>query len=255
MDNAFIANGQLSYPAGQLFSGSKPTGQDGPSMAAMPMDPRGQKNPSVNGNPSFTTCRNLDSQRARHNSEPRATFAQSDFIAPGAFSSISKDDAYIFEGRGRGSKSSKSQAASQPPQSFNPLQLLDPKGAASSQSRPKSGSLARSSPSSNGDYKRASQEPEDQGMGNLIERIHGITQRDGRPQKRQKTTKTDEDEDDEERKAIFAGGGKGGEIGEYMREKRKEAQAASGPNGTVVDLTAGIVIVPYLSIRTNHHGR
>ncbi len=80
-------------------------------------------------------------------------------------------------------------------------------------------------------------------MGNLIERIHGITQRDGRPQKRQKTTKTDEDDDDQ-RKATFAGGGKGGEIGEYMREKRKEAQAESGPNGTVVDLTAGMAATP-----------
>jgi len=80
-------------------------------------------------------------------------------------------------------------------------------------------------------------------MGNLIERIHGITQRDGCPQKRQKTTKTDED-DDGQRKATFAGGGKGGEIGEYMREKRKEAQAESGPNGTVVDLTAGTAATP-----------
>lgn len=81
-------------------------------------------------------------------------------------------------------------------------------------------------------------------MGNLIERIHGITQRDGRPQKRQKTTKMDEEDDDEERKATFAGGGKGGEIGEYMREKRKEAQAESGPKSTVVDLTAGMAASP-----------
>ncbi len=244
MDNRPITNGYLTHAAGQLSSGSKLTGQDGPSMSAMLMDPRGPKNPSSNGNPSFTTCRNMDSECARHNSEPPLTFAQPNSLMPGDSSSISKDDAHTFiEGHGRGSRSSKPQAASQPQQGFNPLQLLDPKGAASSQPRPNAGSLSRSSPSRNGAYKRASEEPEAQGMGNLIERIHGITQRDGCPQKRQKTTKTDED-DDGQRKATFAGGGKGGEIGEYMREKRKEAQAESGPNGTVVDLTAGTAATP-----------
>jgi len=235
-----MANGYLATAARQESSGSKSTGQTGPSMSALLMDPRGHKSPLSNGNPSFTTCRNMDSPYARHNSEPRVTSARFDLIMPGTSSSIAKDDTHtFFEGHGRGSKSLKPQAANQLQQSFNPLQLLDPKGAASSQPRPSAGSLSRSSPSRNGVYKRASEEPEAQGMGNLIERIHGITQRDGRPQKRQKTTKTDEDDEDQ-RKATFAGGGKGGEIGEFMREKRKEAQAESGPNGTVVDLTAGM---------------
>ena len=75
-------------------------------------------------------------------------------------------------------------------------------------------------------------------MGSLIERVHGITQREERPRKRQKT-EIIADEDDAQKKVTFQGGGKGTEIGEYMREKRREAQAKSGPDGAVIDLTAG----------------
>ena len=73
-------------------------------------------------------------------------------------------------------------------------------------------------------------------MGSFIERMHGVTHRDERPQKKPKTIMPD-DEDD--KKPTFVGGGKGGDVGEYMREKRIEAQANSVPNSEIVDLTAG----------------
>ena len=213
---------------------------NGPSLSAMLMDPRGHKDHLSNGTPSFTTHRDMDVPFARHSSEPRITSSLSPLSTSSSNPSFSKDDAHEFlKGQGRGSKSTKTQTINHPQQSFDPRQLLDPKGGAKMQPR-KSASSLRSSPSSNGLQKRASEEPEAQGMGGFIERIHGITEREQRPNKRQKTDTNPED-DEERRKATFAGGGKGGDIGEFMREKRKEAQADSGPSGTVVDLTAGML--------------
>lgn len=76
-------------------------------------------------------------------------------------------------------------------------------------------------------------------MGGLIERMHNVSKREDRPQKKQKREHIGEDADDEQRKAVFAGGGKGGEIGEYMKQKRREGQQEAGPTNAVVDLTAG----------------
>ncbi|CZS92108.1 related to helicase-like transcription factor protein [Rhynchosporium agropyri] len=66
------------------------------------------------------------------------------------------------------------------------------------------------------------------GMGNMLERMHQVTDRSMVPQKRRKIN----DEQDNHRKAEFNGGGKGGPLGEYMREKRKEGQQESMANGT-----------------------
>lgn len=184
----------------------------------------------------------MDASSARHSSEPRNLFSQSPLSTADSLSPIAKDDTHgFFKGQGRGSKHSKPQATSYQQQSYSPRQLLDPKGAVAPKPRASPDSLRRASPLANVVHKRASEEPEAQGMGNFIERIHGITDREERPQKRQKTDKEyeDDEEEEEEKKATFAGGGKGGEIGEYMRERRKEAQAKSSANGTVVDLTAG----------------
>ena len=224
-------------------------GTSGPSLSAMLMDPKGHKNHLSNGTPSFTICRDPGPPYARRTSEPPHISSQSSLTASDSLHSFVKDDTHaFFKGQGRGSKDSKSLATGQQQQHYNPRQLLDPKGAVVGQPLSQKDLLRQSSPSSNGARKRASEEPETRGMGSLIERVHGITQREGRPQKRQKTDPAQEDEEDE-KKATFAGGGKGGEIGEYMREKRKEAEAQSGPNGAIVDLTAGKL--GYLGVAQN----
>jgi hypothetical protein len=75
------------------------------------------------------------------------------------------------------------------------------------------------------------------GMGNMLERMHGVTDRDLLPQKRQKLKH--EDETENLRKSHFSGGGKGGVLGEYMKAKREEGRQQATANGTrpPVDLT------------------
>jgi hypothetical protein len=74
------------------------------------------------------------------------------------------------------------------------------------------------------------------GVGNMLERMHNVTERDMMPQKRQKIH---DDRQGNVRKAEFNGGGKGGVIGEYMREKREEGRKENVAKGTVVDISAG----------------
>ena len=72
------------------------------------------------------------------------------------------------------------------------------------------------------------------GMGNMLERMHGVTDRSMVPQKRRKMN----EEQENQRKAEFSGGGgKGGPIGEYMREKRKQGQQEGMANGTTVPVS------------------
>lgn len=80
-------------------------------------------------------------------------------------------------------------------------------------------------------------EGEGQGQGNLIERMHNVTNHEERPAKKRKTEDKDFVGGDEHGKAAF-GGGKG-ELGEYLKEKRKEGQENSVPTSSVVDLTGG----------------
>lgn len=143
----------------------------------------------------------------------------------------------MFQGQGRGLQTSAPQTALHPQLGFNPRQLLDPRGLNIPQH--KQHKSIRSDLPDIAPQTDDSDEPESQGMGNLIERVHGITQREERPRKRQKT-EADPDGEDQQKKATFQGGGKGTEIGDYLREKRKEAHAESGPNGAVIDLTAGM---------------
>lgn len=157
---------------------------------------------------------------------------------------MSKDNAHIVtQGLNRGSPKTSSipgMAQSQP--GFDARQLLDPKGFKPSQKHDKQLRMLESGPAllpaSNSMSKRDADELEDhgQGMGNMIERIHGVSRRDERPQKKPKIIQSD---DGDEKKPVFTGGGKGGDIGEFMREKRMEGQAQSVPTAEVVDLTAG----------------
>ena len=157
---------------------------------------------------------------------------------------VSKDDAHIMtQGLNRGSPKATSMpgmAQSQP--GFDARQLLDPKGFKPSKTQEKQvrmlGSGPALLPATNGMSKRDADELEDdgQGMGNMIERMHGVSRRDERPQKKPKTVQSD---NGDEKKPAFSGGGKGGDIGAFMREKRMEGQAQSVPTAEIVDLTAG----------------
>ncbi|KAG4439482.1 hypothetical protein IFR05_005018 [Cadophora sp. M221] len=84
------------------------------------------------------------------------------------------------------------------------------------------------------------------GMGNMLERMHNVTDRSMVPQKRRKMN----DENDSHRKAEFSGGGKGGNLGEYVREKRKEGQREGMSNGTapvsIDDDEEEVQIVPHV---------
>ncbi|KAI9789179.1 MAG: hypothetical protein M1816_006313 [Peltula sp. TS41687] len=77
------------------------------------------------------------------------------------------------------------------------------------------------------------------GFGGLIEKIHGVSTREDRPQKRQKREHENEEDKVDKQKAAFPGGGKGGVIGEYMRQKKEEGKQEAANSGTYVDLTIG----------------
>lgn len=76
-------------------------------------------------------------------------------------------------------------------------------------------------------------------FGGLIEKIHGVSTREDRPQKRQKRDHESEEDKVDEKKGSFAGGGKGGVIGEYMRQRKEEGKREAVSSGTYVDLTIG----------------
>jgi hypothetical protein len=67
------------------------------------------------------------------------------------------------------------------------------------------------------------------GMGNMLERMHNVTERDMVPQKRRRI---EDQSNGAQRKAEFNGGGKGGVLGNYMREKKEEGQREARANGT-----------------------
>lgn len=232
------------------------TGSNGyPVSAAMLMDPKSMKQQMANGT-YFTSLNPVVAPSAffllRPQSEPPhlSTF-------PHTFNLTlhkSKDDAHFsLQGHARGRLAPNQNGPSQTSlPRFDPRQLLNPKGFGTTQLRtdeeaptslsasPLSSSNATNSNGThpNGVHKRGNEEVE-RGMGGLIERMHNVSKREDRPQKKQKREHIGEDVDDEQGKAVFTGGGKGGEIGEYMKQKRREGQQEVGLTNTVVDLTAG----------------
>lgn len=76
-------------------------------------------------------------------------------------------------------------------------------------------------------------------MGNMLERMHNVADRDMLPQKRRKI---DDGRPADGRKAEFHGGGRGGVIGQYMREKREEGHRENLPNRAAVDLSSGLFV-------------
>ncbi|KAL9131595.1 MAG: hypothetical protein Q9217_000483 [Psora testacea] len=180
----------------------------------------------------------------------------SDLRCAPALLSASKDDTHtICEGKAR-------KAPSQPHMQTssnvtNARQLLDPKNykrqgyksdskttsnaSTSPLASPRNqnnGNLSDPASASTASPKRDLDEYEGQGTGGFIERLHGISQREDRPQKKPKFEKGEEFDDD--KKAMFHGGGKGGDLGEYVKQKKKEGLEESGLANTVVDLTGGM---------------
>ena len=223
------------------------------SSAAALMDPRTIKQQMANGTPySFEPSHSF----FRSASEPllsnvsSATFFE--FNLDYTLLSASKDDTHAIL-KGKAKKTVGHSTTQSPNTPASARQLLDPKNYnRENRKLPPNGSAqtpASSHNPINGNphhplskvidmSKRDHDELDIQGTGSFIERLHGISHREERPQKKQKLEKDDEFEDDT--KAAFAGGGKGGDLGEYVKQKKKEGLEESGPTSTVVDLTEGM---------------
>ena len=215
----------------------------GPVSAAMLMDPKALKKHLTNGI-SFPSYFELSPPTVRRSSEPPPSLSISpqNSIDSSTVSKFAKDDAYpMLEGKGK-----KGSGAHQPGQTtsshFDARRLLDPAGFDSTKHRSISTDPMLEDKKTDievrdtGLSKRDRDEYEGQGMGSLIERVHNVSGREERPQKKQKSENF---QDDRDKIAIHGGGGKGGEIGEYMRQKKKEGIAESGAATSIVDLTGG----------------
>lgn len=236
-----------------------------PSAATL-TDPKALKKHLANGTP-ISSHFETPSLPARCGSEtPQSEPFFGTHLLPDIMSQRSKDDAYhILEYKGKKTMSVQhaipvGQVASN---TFDPRRLLDPNGFSndqrlrdtkststepiSRQPTPSSRQLNSKSSEGNGEHpglkvgvmhKRDHDDYEGQGMGSLIETLHNVSQREERPQKRSKVEK-DQFAVEEDKKIKFIGGGKGGEVGVYLKEKKKQGIAESGPANTVVDLTGG----------------
>ena len=244
------------------FTGANPTRLS----AATLTDPKALKKHLANGTP-IPSHFETSSLSSRRGSEPPHSESSFDIhFLPNIAPQQSKDDAYhILENKGKKTMSAQNatmagQAASS---TFNPRRLLDPKGFSNDQRQRVSKSVSTPSgsyqpiPSNpqlnskpcetngelseidvNGLHKRDRKDYEGPSLGSLIERVHNVSQREERPQKKLKIQKDDLDvEEGETVKSV--GRGNGGEIGDYLKEKRKQGIAESGPVNAVVDLTGG----------------
>ena len=217
-------------------------GNHSPMPASLP-DPSARLQRPFNGITSLSSHSSHPTMRPRYDSEPPSAYYPISSFESNASVHTSKDDAHdVTQGHNRGSlKTSKTpdMLVSQS-KLFDARQLLDPKGYKPNRQTndDKTVHMLDSGPTRNDapNKKRSNDELEGHGMGNMIERVHGVSYRDEHPSKKQKKIIPD---DEDEKKAAFTSGGKGGEIGEYMRQKRIEAQTNAVPSGEVVDLTAG----------------
>lgn len=240
-----------------------------PVSAAILTDPRAMNQHLANGIPHSSHSKS-STPPPRQTSEP--LLSRSSLLSPSNFdiqfpTRSSKDDAYhVFEGKGKKPSTAGNEVNNEaykiPSSGFNPRALLDPKSFAKTKhsngdenslspnvtfttSKP---SASPREPTSNGSHppicdsipRRDYDEYEGHSISSLIERVHNVSERAERPPKRRKIEKAeDEVAFEEQKKANFGGGGKGGEIGDYMKQKKKEGLAESGPTSSVVDLTGG----------------
>ncbi|KAL9600076.1 MAG: hypothetical protein Q9219_003446 [cf. Caloplaca sp. 3 TL-2023] len=219
-----------------VMQGSNPANST-PVSAAMLLDPKSIRRQATNGVAHASLSESTE-PKPRHASEPLGSV--SPFSASDFHQSRSVDDAHItFKGRGKRlpySDPPRNNHVLAPPPTFSARQLLDPKGFQPNPSKAPKDSQDLVA-NNDKDNVMPGQPNNLQGLSGMIERIHGVSNRTERPQKKQKTG--NEDKNDE--KATFTGGGKGGEISEYLKEKRKEGQdeAQSTAAPPVVDLTGG----------------
>ena len=243
--------------------------------AANATDPKALKKHSSTGTPisphferhSLSACRDSESSSSESPSEPPRV---SEFA-----SQESEDNAdHTLENKGEKTMSSQNptnpeQAA---PSTFDPRRLLDPKGfnkdqrqrdpkstlidSSSAQPGPSNVQLSGKAPENNGDpnkgevngsKKRDLEDCDGRGMGSLIEKVHNVSQREQRPQKKPKVENSDFDVEEGNRVGFVGGGQGGGEIGDYLKEKKKQGIAESGTVNGVVDLTGGT----YLLLKQN----
>ncbi|KAL8696301.1 MAG: hypothetical protein Q9201_007730 [Fulgogasparrea decipioides] len=218
-----------------------------PVSASVLLDPKNVRKQADNGT-SETFHSTYSGSKPRHNSEPLDTDAILQKIR--LHESCSKDDAHVhFQGRGKRLSNSYAQRNDYPsahPPTFNARQLLDPKGFQQTPEQINNDKPAPKANSMNSIQPIDQRQPDEarhfdenpgtsRGLGAMIEQVHGVSNREERPQKRQKVDHECADSD----KATFSGGSKGGELGGYLKQKRKEGQDDAQAAASVVDLTGG----------------
>ena len=255
MSGSYETNGYKSPHAYQnTYSKATAMGVNGsPVSASSLLDPKAIRSSRMNGELKSFSCHATPALSHRCLSEPPCALVP---LYP-AISHLkrSRDDTdkMLERQEGKENASRIDSNNSKPLPSFDPRQLLNPKRynveKRQKEETANDASYKNSCASTDApdfvfaapgaeDDRATSPGRSDSGMGNLIERVHNVEKRQERPQKKRKIEHMVKDDEDKP-KSTFAGGGKGGEIGEFMRQKRKEAQADFGPSSTVVDLTAG----------------
>lgn len=106
---------------------------------------------------------------------------------------------------------------------------------------PKAGSVPRPQPDpppiDNPISSSTTEDPEaiegQMGQGSILERMHGVTNREAPPSKKRKANPEDQNDQNGNPRNAFSGGGNGGILGEYMKSERDKGASDAGP----IDLT------------------
>ena len=207
--------------------------------AAQLLDPRAMKQQLANGSSAFPF---MQSSPSRPPCEPASCSTRPDPVPNLSFDPIRNDMLTSMEDR---------QKAPPAPQLGTPQQLLNPKSRNSSKA---SGDNIHKNERPNGSLngqprlptaahhshsvERQLESDPDQGVGNFIERLHNVSEREQPPAKKQKLDK--ENETDIKKKSHTSHFNKGGELGEHIKEKQKEG-LQEGP-GDIVDLTGATLL-------------
>ena len=248
------------------------TGINGTHLStATETDPKALKNHSSTGTP-ISSHPELYSLSARRDSEPSSSKSPSETPRVSEIASQQSEDNAndTFENKGKKTMNSQNPTNSEQaaPSTFDPRRLLDPKGfnkdqrqrdpkstlidSSSAQSAPSNVQLTGKAPEYNGDpfkskvsgsQKRDLEDWDGRGMGSLIEKVHNVSQREQRPQKKPKVEHGDFDVEEDKRVGFVGGSQGGGDIGDYLKEKKKQGIAESGTVNGVVDLTGGTYIL------------
>ena len=245
-------------------------------FAAALTDPKALKKHLSTGTP-ISSHSELYSLSARRGSEPPSSESSSETPRVSEIASQQSEDNADHTLENKGKKAMSSQNTTSPeqaaPSTFDPRRLLDPKGfnkdqrqrdpkstlidSTSASPSPSNVQLNGKAPENNGDpiesktvngsQKRDREDCDGRGMSGLIEKVHNVSQREQRPQKKPKVENGDFDVEEDKRVGFVGGGQGGGEIGDYLKEKRKQGIAESGTVNGVVDLTGGT----YLLLKQN----